>query len=57
MNYEAYSEGREAYWDGQRLSSNPYEGIEASEWDDGWFDARDDDVGYDYECDCGCMDD
>lgn len=53
----AYTEGREAYHDGVRVGKNPYAGSDAGEWQEGWFDAYDEDAPYgdDYD-DCDCDD-
>lgn len=40
---QAYNEGCDAYYDGCSEDDNPYDGILAEYWSDGWEDAKEDD--------------
>lgn len=42
---EIFNEGRLAYFDGAEEHQNPYDGLLAEYWSDGWADAQDDDEG------------
>lgn len=39
-----YDEGKYAYLSGIPREDNPYDDIQAEQWDDGWCDAEDDDM-------------
>ena len=39
---DAYDEGSRAFFCGDDIMCNPYIGIEAEHWFDGWFDAKQD---------------
>lgn len=52
-NSRAYEKGYDAYYDGLGCEDNPYNanGVEFSDWEDGWSSAYNEDNEGDYEND------